>query len=344
MLFPWTKRFDPSRDEEAIRGYIDTILKERLKVDPGTPATVQACSAAGPCAVRQVDFGRGRVYRVCFYPAGKKEALASEAVSLAHSLGKRQAPAQKIVMADRAPQTRRKFGFEVTAAKHIAARPSHEPWSSEDLKALADLLLRIHGLTSETAGKPWRPVNRNADCLANVEGRWEKALRLTQQAVGRRVNPVREAPFREKAFGRLEGVESYELVHGGELATTFARPEGGGLLVVHYHEFHFGYRETDLVAAEQTLARRQPQDAEAFASYYLAKAPEAARRRHKVLCPFFVSLYCLEQAVRVAGLSDNPDSGAQEARSPEASPGEASREAVQEFWDKFLEASGLPEK
>lgn len=345
MFGLFKKKFDPATDRDSIREYIEDVLKDRLKVEPGTPAEVSPLPSPERFARRRIGFGRGRDFEGFFYPVDKKTSEGDDRVAL-NDLLKKRAPIPEMTSEDRTPQTRKKYGFDVVVCRADDMRTPEDAWTAEDLRALAELLQKIHSITDATGGRSWSASNPSAEYLRAVEKRWVQSLETAGTALGRRVNPVKEAPFREKAFGRLENAGRYELVHGAPTPHGFQRPLSGGVIVADFSAFHFGYREWDLAVLEQSFFGGECPASRTLMEQYLKEAAPVVHKRLELLKPFFAGLYLLEQMVAGIPATASASKASAPRKSTPADLMEASarRANASKLWDSFLAATGLPEK
>jgi len=344
MFSLFKKRFDPQSAHEPILNYVEDVLKGRLNVEPGTPAEIQPLPSPPRFARRRIGFGRGRDFEACFYPAEKKFTEGDERVAL-NDLLLRRVPVPVLAVEDRTPATRKKFGFDAVVCRYDELRAPEDAWTADDLRALADLLRQIHTIASDEGGRAWNPANAEANYLKTIENRWIQALEAVAQGLGRRVNPVREAPFREKAFGRLENAPRYDLVHGAAGPSGFQRPRSGGLSVGDMSSFHFGYREWDLVLVEQLFFGGECPASRSLIAHYLQQTPPATAKRYELLRPFFTGLYHLESmAATVPDASKSGPAKAKPLTPAEQMEESGRRAAATQTWEAFLAATELPEK
>lgn len=337
------KKFDPEHDSEVILDYIEEVLKERLGVEAGTPAVTEPLPASGRFARRRIDFGRNRIFDACFYPADRKFTEADERVAL-HGLLARRVDVPEMVMEDRSAPTRKKFGLDAVVCRLSALRPSSDPWTVEDLRTLAELLRRIHAIGGETSGRAWNPAAAAGNYTKHIAQRWSHALRIATETFGRRVNPVREAPFREKALARLELPGRFDLLHGAPGPQGFSRLADGAMTIGDFSAFQFGHREWDLVALEQMFFGGECPASRSTIRYYLEDLPAPTQKRYEQLRPFYGGLYLLEAMAKLA-----PDFHTRDVKKNPLSDEEQEqlaqrRAAAAPLWKSFLQITELPAK
>ncbi len=337
------KKFDPAEDDEAMEKYVDQVLKEKLGVDRATPALIESLPGPAHVATRLIGFGRGRDYQAVFYPHDARSPEADEPVYLL-SILKKHTIVPSLAFEDRTPQTRKVYGFDVVVTQMPRFRPAEDPWNSDDLNALAEALRTIHGTTSKIGGKPWRVINPDEEYLKVVEQRWIGALEIVASGLGRRLHPVKEAPFREKAFGRLEVAGRYDLVVGTPWPRIFQRATEGGVLVTEFSYFHYGYREEDLVLMEHLFFGESGPGSKAFLTRYMEQVPPAVQKRYELLQPFFAGLYYLEKMAELVLPPLKKGEKAAPKTAADQMEESVKRASASKLWEAVLEVTGVPEK
>jgi len=349
MKLPWIKKFDPEDADLAIRDYIEENLRARLEVAEGTPALVETLPSAPGIARRRVDFGRGRDMIVTFYPAEKKRERAKEHASVIKSLAKRAVPVPEILTADFSKETRKAFAFETVAESRFDARPSDEGWNREDLIGLAELFKRIHAISHPSPGQPWLQPPMKVDPASDWGKRWSAALATIATHLGRTLEEAPADVYRERALGRLEGAERYELVQSEPSPESFARLRTGGMAVIGFSQFHFGFREWDLALLVDKFFNGRKTEASLLLDAYFNEQPPSVARRCKALMPFFTGIIHIERAAEISrALPAMPKSRSakDDERVLEKFDKEQKeiRESALADWTAFLEATGLFEE
>ncbi len=342
MLFFSKKKFDPSAGKGPILDYIEDVLKARLGVEAGTPSEIEVLPSPERFARRRIGFGRGRDFDVSFYPADKKITEGDERVALDEIL-RRRVPVPEIVVEDRSPETRKKFGFDVVVCKRHDPRPANDAWTAQDLWKAVDLLRQIHSIPSIEGGRAWSPDNQDAQYLKLLERRWTQALEKVATSFGRKLHPVREAPFREKALGRLDNAAQYDLVHGAPGPNGFLRLLDGCMMVGDFSSMHFAYREWDLILLEQMFFGGECPASKGMIKYYFESTPPAVQKRYETMRPFFLGLYLIEQIADLVPAEQTTDKP-KTLSDAEMAEEKARREKASTIWRAFLAPHGVPEK
>jgi hypothetical protein len=349
MKLPWIKTFDPEDAELAIGDYIEENLRARLDVAEGTPAFIEKLPSAPGVARRRVDFGRGRDMVVTFYPVEKKRERAKEHASIVKSLATRKVPVPEILAADFTKETRKTFRFEAVAESRFEARPSDDGWTREDLTGLADLFKRIHTISHPAPGRPWAQPPQKDDPASDWGKRWNAALETVATHLGKKLEPAPADVYRERALGRLDGADRFELVQSEPSPDSFARLRGGGMAVIGFSRFHFGFREWDLALLVDKFFKGRKTEASLLLDAYFSGQPQPVVRRYEALMPFFSGMIRIERAAETARvLPPMPSRGGSRSDKKVLEKFDQKQTAIRESaladWTAFLETTTLFEE
>ena len=323
-MWPFRKPSVRKELDLRLRLYVDRELPRLLGVAPSAVAGAAICRFAKGAVshLRYVEVeGYGRVVLRVLYRKKHLRWLAGYP-HLAQLLASNGIEVPRIILVDDAVATRRAYGFAALVEEFVEGAPLGtvpEEARAHDLRALADVLARLHAIRSPVAGKPWQ------------RERWEPERR-TRRARERHIGALRDLGIdigcrprdlaarlvaQLSALGRTE----FPLVHGDPNPHNFVATPRGRLCVLDLNSAAHWFPQVDLLVAELTFGGGGAAATGLLDAYFQAAggSPALSREGYDASRPLFAALYCFEKAgTRARGAlrlsaEGNPDSQALDA-------------------------------